>query len=141
MYFLTTLKPGIKINFEILSKNIIREIALLKKQIVDKELPELAYRSRILSNLYYILFNKSFAREHQATLSGKVKHIRETEKLKENYFMLIRNTHRIEKALLMRPRRDVFAKEYIKETIDSFEGVWNNHEDRSNPQLKWFHDY
>ncbi len=54
--------------------------------------------------------------------------------------MLVRNTHRIEKGLLMRPKKDVFAKDYIEETIDCFQGVWFNHEDRSNPQLKWFYD-
>lgn len=54
--------------------------------------------------------------------------------------MLVRNTHRIEKGLLMRPGKDVFAKNYIEETVNSFKGVWKNHEDRLNLQLKWFYD-
>ncbi len=116
------------------------KLALSKNKIIKKELLQMVYRSRFLSNLYYLLFNNSFSREHQATIAGKVKHIGEAKKLKSNYFMLLRNTHRIEKGLLMRPKKDVFAKDYIEETIDCFQGVWFNHEDRSNPQLKWFYD-
>jgi nitroreductase len=33
---------------------------------------------------------------------------------------LRRNTHRLEKGLLMRPRRDVFALRYIEETVEAF---------------------
>lgn len=116
------------------------KIKLIRNKFVERELPEVVYKSRFLSYLYYLLFNNAFAREHQATLAGRVKHIRETEKTKANYFLLVRNTHRIEKGLLMRPRKDVFAKNYIGETVDSFEGVWNDHQDRSNLQLKWFYD-
>src|SRR5258706_5053887 len=93
-----------------------------------------------MSSLYYFSFDKSFYREFRAILSGKVKHLREMEKTKANYYLLVRNTHRIEKGLLMRPSRDLFGKNYIKETIDSFEGVWNGSEMESNPQMKWFYD-
>lgn len=121
-------------------KNIIKKIEFRVNNIIEKELPKVAYKSRFLSNLYYLLFNNSFSREHQATLAGKVKHIKEAEKLKANYFMLVRNTHRIEKGLLMRPRKDVFAKNYIAETIDSLKGVWKQHDSKVNPQMKWFND-
>lgn len=123
-----------------MSTKIIRKIRVFRNKRVERELPEVVYKSRFLSNLYYLLFNNAFAREHQATLAGRVKHIRETEKIKANYFLLVRNTHRIEKGLLMRPRKDVFGKNYIGETVDSFEGVWNDYQDRSNSQLKWFYD-
>lgn len=113
---------------------------MFNNKIVKNGLTKIAYQSRFISNLFYILFNNSFAREHQATLAGKIKHINESKKRQANYFMLVRNVHRLEKGLLMRPRRDVFAKSFIGETIDSFIGVWKNHEDRSNQQLKWFYD-
>lgn len=38
-------------------------------------------------------------------------------------FLLRRNTHRLEKGLLMRPRRTVFAVDYIAETVRAFEVV------------------
>ncbi|NIJ54978.1 nitroreductase family protein [Dyadobacter arcticus] len=41
----------------------------------------------------------------------------------------------------MKPRRDLFGKEYITETIDSFEAIWNlGKDDKANPQIKWFYD-
>lgn len=97
------------------------------------------YKNRFLAALYYLVFDKSFFREQQSVLAGKVKHIREAEQLKANYFLLVRNTHRIEKGLLMRPRKPVFGKDYIKETVDSFEGIWGIRQ-KDNPQIKWFYD-
>ncbi|MGK9120132.1 nitroreductase family protein [Olivibacter jilunii] len=88
-----------------------------------------------------MFFDRSFSRELQAVLTGRVKHLEESQRLKSNYFLLVRNTHRIEKGLLMRPRKNVFGKEYLRETVDNFEGVWktaNAHGD--NPQMKWFYD-
>lgn len=87
-----------------------------------------------------MFFDRSFARELQAVLAGRVKHLEESQRLKSNYFLLVRNTHRIEKGLLMRPRKDVFGKEYLRETVDNFEGVWKMAKDANNPQMKWFYD-
>ncbi|KAA0993870.1 nitroreductase family protein [Dyadobacter sp. UC 10] len=112
----------------------------LSKVFIRDTLPRFCYKSNFLSSLYYFLFDPSFAREHRATLTGKVKHIEEARKTKANYFLLVRNTHRIEKGLLMRPKRAVFGKDYLSETIDSFEGVWNEKEIVHNPQMKWFYD-
>lgn len=104
-------------------------------------IPKIMHKSRILSTLYYLLLNKSFYRENRAVLAGKVKYINDIQKNRENYFLLVRNIHRIEKGLLMRPRRNVFGKDYIEETMVCFEGVINNSNlDFENPQLKWFND-
>jgi nitroreductase len=104
--------------------------------IINRTLPKYFYRSGVLSTLYYSVFSKTFRREHQAVLAGKVKHI----KSEENYFFLVRNTHRIEKGLTMRPRKDVFAKGYISETIDVFSKVWKNPDFSNFNQMKWFKD-
>lgn len=110
------------------------------RSFTKNTLPVYFYRSGFLSSLYYLLFDRSFVREHKAVLAGKVKHIRESKNSEGNYFLLVRNTHRIEKGLLMRPKRDVFGKEYIKETIDSFEAIWDAREIDNNSQMKWFFD-
>jgi len=121
--------------------NILRKIKSKCKVFVKNKLPTYLYKSYFLSSVYYFLFDSAFRRENNAVLAGKVKHIRETESNNGNYFLLVRNTHRLEKGLLMVPRRVVFAKDYIQETIDSFEGIWKLHnQDNSNPQLKWFED-
>lgn len=103
-------------------------------------LPKLFYKSKILSSIYYSFISRSFDREHQAVLNGKINHISNIYKDKPNYYLLIRNIHRIEKGLLMRPRKEIFGKEYIKETMDSFEIVCQYNSHIYNDQIKWFHD-
>ncbi len=105
-------------------KSILKRI--YKKWLYFKSVtfPEFFTSSRFLSSLYYLLFYPNFSREHQAVLTGKVNHLKELNINKANIFTLIRNTHRIEKGLLMRPRRDVFALNFIAETIEVFEKVW-----------------
>src|SRR5690606_7998169 len=102
---------------------MVGKIIKIVKRKLDKYLIKVCYKSRGLASLYYAFFNPSFRREHQAVLSGKVKHLEESKVNRGNYFLLTRNTHRIEKGLLMRPRRPVFAREYITETINSFEQI------------------
>jgi nitroreductase len=120
-------------------KNIV--VRLIKyfnrlKRNFDLLLVQLCYKSKFLSSLYYFLFSSTFHREHQAVLAGRISHSR----MEQNFFRLIRNTHRIEKGLTMRPRRDVFAVQYLTETIDAFVKIWNNRDDFKGYQLEWSHD-
>ncbi|MFA5670065.1 MAG: nitroreductase family protein [Balneolaceae bacterium] len=106
---------------------------------IDLIIIKFSSKNMFLSNLYYLLFSKAFSREHQSVLVGKLKHIDEVNNKKGNNYQLVRNIHRIEKGLLMRPRRPVFAKSYIAETIELFEVEWINSVN-SNIQIQWFHD-
>ncbi|MCE7059709.1 nitroreductase family protein [Dyadobacter sp. CY343] len=122
-------------------KELLKRPKKLVRQLIDDNFARLSVGSRKLSVLYYFLFDRSFDREIQAVLAGKIQHIDEAKKNKNNYFLLVRNTHRIEKGLLMKPRRDLFGKEYITETIDSFEAIWKlGKDDNDNAQIKWFYD-
>ncbi|MES2646522.1 MAG: nitroreductase family protein [Bacteroidota bacterium] len=121
-------------------KQITNRVKHYKNAIVKERMLAICHKSPRLSSLYYYLFDTSFDREHQAVLFGKMKHVEESKSSKKNYFLLVRNIHRIEKGLIMRPKRPVFAKDYIKETIDNFVNVWNGNELEGNPQLKWFYD-
>ncbi|AEL26815.1 nitroreductase family protein [Cyclobacterium marinum] len=116
------------------------KLAKIKGELLNETLPKICYKSSILSSLYYVLFSSSFSRENQAVLAGKAKHIRETVKIKSNYFLLVRNTHRLEKGLLMRPRREVFATGFIKETVDSYIGIFEKQKEGNDLQSKWFTD-
>jgi len=120
-------------------KKISGKIKYYRKQFVLSYLPKICVRSGFLSSIYYCFFNPAFRREHRATLAGIVKHLNESKKIKANYFLLVRNTHRIEKGLLMKPKKDVFAKDYIVETIDSFVNIWKQAKE-DHLQVKWFHD-
>lgn len=75
--------------------------------------------------LYYAL-DGTFDREFQAVLHGRHAHsdARRTSDADARRdalaFTLRRNVHRLEKGLLMRPRRDVFAFDYIDETVNAY---------------------
>lgn len=75
----------------------------------------------LVPSLYYFLCDRSFDREHRAALLGKLRHhTNAPAKTLPQHYTLRRNVHRIEKGLLMRPRRPVFAETYIKETVTLF---------------------
>lgn len=75
---------------------------------------------RWLASAYYFLFDRSFDREHLAVLRGQLAFKASSLQPAESSPLLRRNIHRLEKGLLMRPRRAVFAEDYIAETVDIF---------------------
>ncbi len=77
-----------------------------------------AVRSRWTAGLY-CLFSGQWDREQRAVLHGRLAHIRGAAAGDDapRRFALQRNTHRLEKGLIMRPRREVFARDYILETV------------------------
>ena len=80
-----------------------------------------AGNSGVLSSLYYVICCRAFRREQRAVLSGMRRYEQDVQDPGEGFALLRRNTHRLEKGLLMRPRRDVFATDYIGETVYAFE--------------------
>lgn len=86
---------------------------------IDFMLVRACSRSRIASSIYY-LFNRSFRREQQAVLSGRVTYEKSLANPRANTSLLRRNIHRLEKGLLMQPRRVPFGLDYIDETVRAF---------------------
>lgn len=122
-------------------QKIVRKVRSERDKLVKNRMPFWFYKSGFLSGIYYAFFHPGFRREHKGVLSGKVKHLQVARLEKANYFMLVRNTHRLEKGLLMRPRRDVFAADYITETVDCYLGVVKGSVPKAdNNQVKWFTD-
>lgn len=76
--------------------------------------------SRFTSSLFYTFFSREFAREHQAVLKGRIAYWKSLSNIQRTCALLRRNTHRLEKGLIMRPRRASFAEGYIGETVDCF---------------------
>ncbi|MBE0459499.1 nitroreductase family protein [Pseudoalteromonas prydzensis] len=109
-------------------KTFLKRIApitlLIKiKKLVDKvdQLAILIFaKTKMTSSLYYFLFNSSFMREHQSVLKGRIKYYESLESIEDSCVLLRRNIHRLEKGLIMRPRRDVFGNAFIGETVSSF---------------------
>jgi len=85
------------------------------------------------AEIYYLIFSKSFVREQRSVLDGKLNHRKQIKDKKPNFYLLIRNIHRIEKGLSMRDRKNVFAKSYIKDTVNSFESFM----EIDDPQIHW----
>ena len=72
----------------------------------------------IFGVLYYSLISGAFWREQRAVLAGREQYSRQLRELKSTSALLRRNTHRLEKGLIMRPQKPVFASNYIGETVD-----------------------
>jgi nitroreductase len=78
--------------------------------------------NRILSIIYHIVFFPTYSREQHGVLKARFKYYRNLNTTQSTKVDLRRNIHRIEKGLLMKPQRDIFALNYIEETIESYLG-------------------
>lgn len=121
-------------------KSILKKISGKYRIIVSNTLPKYFIWSSWASSLYYFLFSSKFKREEYAVLVGKVKHLTSSKRDRANLYTLIRNTHRLEKGLLMKPRRSIFGLDFIKETLDNFESLYKAGDFHSSAQLKWSND-
>lgn len=103
---------------------------------------EICVKSPKLSSLYYALSSSEMEREHQAVIYGRLQYQKSLTVSPEPQYLLRRNIHRLEKGLIMRPRRDVFALDYLEETVSAYRDLVNGQDlngDR-NAELKWAHD-
>ena len=92
-----------------------------------------------LASLYYVVVSRKFGREHKAVLSGRNRYYASLRDPADTSFLLRRNTHRLEKGLIMRPRRDVFALDYIEETVNQY-AVCKESSAVTETELQWVHD-
>lgn len=90
----------------------------------------------VLSSYYYAFFSRQFDREHNAVLAGKVAYQYNLSEIGDSCALLRRNIHRIEKGLIMRPRRRVFAEQYILETVKLLQRA-NNIGTLCDDEKKW----
>lgn len=94
--------------------------------------------SPTLSRLYYLLFDRAFGYEQQAILKAKIQYEKHQGIQDNSSALLRRNIHRLEKGLIMRPRKKVFALDYIEETVSVYlRAVSLAHFERSD--LIWAH--
>lgn len=99
----------------------------LKLKLQNKFLIPFCRRNRFLSSLYYCFFSKEFAREHQKVLNGKHSHYLALKENKPNEFFLRREIHRLEKGLIMKERRPVFAVDYISGIVENYKILCEAH--------------
>lgn len=95
--------------------------------------------SRFTSSLFYTVISREFAREHQSVLKGRIAYWKSLNNIQRTCALLRRNTHRLEKGLIMRPRRASFAEAYIGETVDCFVKAKSSGSLESG-ELQWAND-
>lgn len=91
-----------------------------------------------LSSLYYCFISRQFYREHRAVLLGRLQFARLMRSKGENDAFLRRNVHRLEKGLIMRPRRSTFAEDYIGPTVRCYSDA--TQAGVINGQQRWAND-
>lgn len=126
-------------------KKIKRMFLRIANLVVHNKVKILLWKSCVrwpfFADCYYALTG-SFRREHRAVLLGKLQHIEDIAKTgrEGREYTLRRNTHRLEKGIIMRPRRSVFARDYIGETVDIFLELNNSPESAHLPLVTWSRD-
>lgn len=108
---------------------------------IDWTVAKLLAKSSLGAQLYYLVFNRSFVREQLSTLQGRVHYHHNGGVSNARYIRLRRNIHRLEKGLIMQPRRAVFGLEYIEETVLDYRSYCRHltKENASDEQC-WFQD-
>ncbi|MBK1692968.1 nitroreductase family protein [Ectothiorhodospira mobilis] len=95
--------------------------------------------NRWLANLYYFLLSRRFDREHLAVLKGRAAYYRALCEMGDTSPLLRRNVHRLEKGLIMQPRRNVFAEAFILETVHCYNCA-KGRPTYSQDELRWATD-
>jgi nitroreductase len=115
----------------------------LPTRLQERVLDRLVRHQRLVT-LFYGL-TPSFAWEQRAALYGRIMHQREVQTLSGEgmRYCLRRSIHRIEKGLIMRPRREVFAESYIEQAVEQFARLARNGDPagpNGDPLLPWAAD-
>lgn len=98
--------------------------------------------SKVFAIPFHFLFNRAFDRESFAFTTGVYQYYKNLLTPKKTNVLIRRNIHRLEKGLIMEPRRKVFATTYIEETVDLYAKILENR-DKTEPdtlEIKWAFD-
>lgn len=130
-------------------KNIVKNllaITWVRKlyETLNRAVLEVFGSSRLLSIPYTLLGFITFNREQYAVLNGRRNYYRNLKRERKTHVELRRNIHRLEKGMIMQPRKPVFAKDYIGETVEFYEeAVRQYHSLESSidhTELEWSRD-
>lgn len=102
----------------IISKQMRRRLKALVETF-DNIALRMSASSRVAAGVYYLI-KGDYGREQQASAAGKLAYRASLRKPGASSSLLRRNVHRVEKGLLMRPRRVPFGLNYIGETVAAY---------------------
>lgn len=102
----------------------------------------LGSRNRLFSYIYHVLSPIAYSREQFTTLRGRCEFYKKMRGNTSFQPYIRRNIHRIEKGLLMRPHKSVFASKYILPTVKSIDAYIEEIRpvDRDFHELFWIHN-
>ena len=112
-------------------------ITFIKKifNLVNLIIYYLVSRLSFISTFFMSFITLGFNREQQAVALGIYNFYKNSSSTKEiNWSLLRRNTHRLEKGLIMKPQKKLFALNYIEETVNEFIKIKEEHD---NQTIKW----
>ncbi len=127
--------------FNSLKKKISWRVRNFYSTIIAKYSSQILFwstRSPRRSSFYYFAFSNKFDREHYSVLKAKLAHINKDDNSLSFDATLRRNIHRLEKGLTTMPLRNSFAKDYIEETVSSYEFMLKSSADFKT--VKWARD-
>jgi nitroreductase len=127
---------------EMAATRIWRDGLKLVRQVFSRLEPVLvkcATRSKCIAAVYYYLVRDSYSREQAAVLAGRQAYAACEGRTHGNRSLLRRNIHRLEKGLLMRPRRVPFGLSFIGETLDAFASIAGTL-NSDQAEIQWAHD-
>jgi hypothetical protein len=103
---------------------------------VDLLFLNLCAQNKYTAFFYYTFLRAKFKNEMFLSIKGRTKYFENLNRENITSSVLRRNIHRIEKALIMKPRRDVFAQDYIEETLNALRCQVNS-EVSDQVEIKW----
>lgn len=135
------LKKLKKLAKDVLAIDIVRRIYVG----INRMILNIFASNRLFATIYSIPGLMTFNREQYAVLRGRRNYYRNLKQdNRASHVELRRNIHRLEKGLIMQPRRSVFARDYISETVDFYKHAVKQHNQAQNcgdiDELTWAHD-
>src|SRR5680860_720301 len=130
-------------------KNIVKNLLAISwvRKIyegLNRIILEIFASNRFFATFYSAIGFVTFNREQFAVLKGRRNYYRNLKKNRLTHVELRRNIHRLEKGMIMQPRRPIFARDYIGETIDFYEQVVNqfcgNKDSMDVSEIQWSHN-
>lgn len=99
-----------------------------------------SWASPYWASFFYGVLDSSFAREQRAFLSGRSRFNSGFGGVCDSSSILRRAVHRIEKGLIARPRRSVFATDYILAAVEAYAEKLKDLKATGSAELAWAHD-
>jgi nitroreductase len=101
-------------------KDVLRKARVTARAVLARVGMRVGSSNGFLASLYFCFFSAQFRREHLAVLRGRRKFMQDLQGGGRSSSLLRRNVHRLEKGLIMTPRRDVFGEGFIVATVDAY---------------------